>query len=384
VSVGRAGRELATVAVATDPLTTEIRSVPIPAVDPDGARLAVEGCGVCGTDWDLYRRVRGADLGPLILGHEVIGRLEALGERAATTWQAFGGGPLRVGDRVAVEEFLPCGRCRACRAGQHALCPDTDSRGAGPFLRYGTTSLERFPQLWGGFATHMALHPRSILHRVPKAIPIDQATLVVPIANGLSWIRDAARLEPGGAIVIVGTGQHALGCLIGAREAQAGVIVLAGRSRSAARLRIARELGATRTVAYDQEDLEAAVLDATGGELADVVVDVTAGDTAVPALAPRLARPLGTVVLAGGKQGRAIDGLDHDLVVRRALTIMGVRGHGSRGYEDAIGVISSGRHRLELVATHRFPLAATDEALRMVGERTDPAALHVTVVVDGT
>ena len=98
-------------AVATQPYTTELRRFPLPEPGPDDGLLRVEATAVCGTDWLIYgRESRGGRLGPLILGHEIVGRVEAIGDAAAQRW---GVAP---GRRVAVEEFLPCGACRRCRA----------------------------------------------------------------------------------------------------------------------------------------------------------------------------------------------------------------------------------------------------------------------------
>jgi threonine dehydrogenase-like Zn-dependent dehydrogenase len=103
-------------AVATGPYT-ELRDFPLPAVGPDDGLLRVEAAAICGTDWEIYgRESRGRGLGPLILGHENVGRVVALGERAAERWG------VGVGDRVAVQEFLPCGTCRLCRGGDYRLC----------------------------------------------------------------------------------------------------------------------------------------------------------------------------------------------------------------------------------------------------------------------
>src|SRR3989449_4809912 len=94
------GVRTVTAAVAVAPLRTELRRLPVPVVGPDDGLLAVDACGLCGTDWDFYTRQRGAHLGPLILGHEIVGRVAALGEDAAKRWN------ITSGDRIAVEEFL--------------------------------------------------------------------------------------------------------------------------------------------------------------------------------------------------------------------------------------------------------------------------------------
>jgi len=358
-------------AVAVEPLRTDLRDLPLPPVGPDEGLLAVEACGVCGTDWDFYTRRRGATLGPLILGHEVIGRIMALGERAAQRWG------VREGDRVAVEEFLPCGRCEFCLSGRPALCVETDSRSERPFLRYGATSTDVPPGLWGGFSEVLYLHPRALIHRLADGVSADLATLFVPISNGVRWVLTEGRLRPGGTLVVFGPGAHGLGCVIAALEAGARRVIVVGRT-AGARLEAARALGAM-TIAGGETDVVAAVREMTNGEMADVIVDLAPGATETVEAAIAVAGKGGTIILAASKHGKAIVGFMNDTVVRNELTVKGVRGRDYRSVEEALRIIRSGRYPLERVRTHRVPLAETDKALRILGERTDPSAIHVAV-----
>src|SRR3990170_2923695 len=97
IASGETGLRTVPAAVTPAPLRTELRRLPVPEIGPDEGLLAVEACGLCGTDWDFYTRRRGSHLGPLILGHEIVGRILAVGEQAARRWN------VRSGDRVAVE-----------------------------------------------------------------------------------------------------------------------------------------------------------------------------------------------------------------------------------------------------------------------------------------
>lgn len=367
-------REQAVAAVAIDTLRTELRRFPLPEVGPDDALLRIEICGICGTDWEIYRRQsRGRGLGPLILGHENVGHIAEIGDRAAARWG------VRRGDRVAVEEFLPCGRCRLCLAGHYRLCDATDSRSGRPVLRYGMTPVSVPPSLWGGFGEYLYLHPNSILHRVDASIPAELAALFIPVANGVQWVAKEGTLPLGGSVLIQGPGQHGLGCVVAARESGASTIVVAGTSRSPDRLKLARELGATHTVQSDLEDVIEVVREATEGELVDLVVDLTPGASAPVGTAIEAARKRGVIVLGGSKHGKPLDGFAHDTVVRKELLIKGVRGHDFGSVEAALKIIASGRYPLDRLCTHRFGLEQVDEALRVVGERTDPSAIHVSV-----
>jgi threonine dehydrogenase-like Zn-dependent dehydrogenase len=344
--------------------------LPRPAVGPDEGLLAVEACGLCGTDWDFYTRRRGAALGPLILGHEVVGRIVTVGERLATRWG------VRAGDRVAVEEFLPCGTCEFCRSQRPALCAATDSRSDGPFLRYGATSTEVPPGLWGGFSEVLYLHPRALVHRLPESLSPDLATLFVPVSNGVRWVTVEGHLRPGGTVVVQGPGAHGLGCVVAAREAGAGRVIVVGRS-AGPRLEAARELGAVTLEA--RSDPAEAVREATNGEMADLVIDLAPGAPETVEVAIALARKGGTVILAASKHGRPVAGFLNDLVVRNELTVKGVRGRDYESVERALRIIASGRYPLERLRTHRLPLSEADRALRIIGERADPSAIHVAV-----
>jgi threonine dehydrogenase-like Zn-dependent dehydrogenase len=361
---------MVTAAVAVAPLRTEIRDFPIPAIGPADGLLQVEACGLCGTDWEFYTRRRGANLGPLILGHEIVGRVREVGAEAARRWQ------IRAGDRVAVEEFLPCGQCEFCLSGRPALCSDTDSR-AERFLRYGATPIDVPPALWGGFSEVLYLHPHALVHTISAEVSPDLATLFVPISNGLRWVLKEGRMPPGGTVVVIGPGAHGLGCVIAAVHGGAGRIIAVGRTQGA-RLEAAEALGAIG-IASQEVDVVAAVRDVTEGAMADVIVDLAPGEPGTIETAVQLARKGGTIILTAAKHGKPVD-LHSDLIVRNEITVKGVRGRDYASVEEALEIIRSGRYPLQQLRTHEFPLDRADEALRVQGERTVPWAIHVTVV----
>ncbi|HEX3791691.1 MAG TPA: zinc-binding dehydrogenase [Pseudonocardiaceae bacterium] len=352
-------------AVATDPGTTELRQLRMPSTGPDDGMLRVEATAVSGKDWRIYQRQsRGAQLGPVILGREIVGRVAELGEWAAQRWD------VSIGDRVVVEEFLPCGVCRLCRSGAQSLCRTTNS--------YGSTPVATEPALYGGFGEYLYLHPRAMVHRVGPDVPAELATLYVPIANGIRWVVREGGLTIGQTLVVIGPGQHGLACVLAGREAGAGRIIVIGTRRDGSRLAVARALGADHTLFAD-EDPATAVADLTGGVGADVVVDLAAGEPGTVEDAIAMCAPRGSLVLAASKHGRPVTAFPHDLVVRKELRLIGVRGGDHRSVIAALELIRTGRHRLGLLATHRFPLRQTADALELAGRRADPSAIHVTV-----
>ena len=353
----------------------ELRDFPLPQLGPDDGLLRVDLCGVCGSD---YRRFRGdrADAGPdvdrqdrrllpAILGHEIVGTIAALGAQAARTWG------VREGDRVFVESSVPCQRCRACVTGRSKECRQRWSYGL-------SADLAEPPHLWGGFAQYVYLHPRVILHRLPDSLPTEAAVLVSPLSNGFQWAYTAPQLRYGDAVLVVGPGQQGLGCVAAARAAGAGLIMVSGLERDAPRLELARRLGADVTIVADRESVYERVREATGGALADVVVEVS-GSPAAQRELTRLVRRGGTIVWAGGSGRPAVE-MPMDDVVHRALTIRGVRAHDYDAIDQAIALLDRGTLPVREMTTHVVPLAEAERAVRLAGnEWPAERAIHVSL-----
>ncbi len=360
-------------AVSVAPRHTEVQALAMPAIDADAGLLKVELTGVCGSDWPYYLRYPRAK-GPLILGHETVGRIDRLGAVAA---RRFG---VKEGDRVALEEYLPCGHCRWCRAGDFRLCDATDTLNRPDSIRFGSTPISVPPALWGGYAQYQYLHPNSVFHVVPDHVPAKLATLALPLGNGVEWAVLQGGVRVGEVVVIQGPGQQGLACTVMAKEAGAGLVIVTGRGHptDAKRLALARRLGADHTIDIDAHDLLEAVADLTGGDMADLVLDCSSGGAPAVMAALQLARKRGRVIL-GGRSNQTIPDFDSDILVKKVLTVQGVRGHSYQAVELALHVISAGRHPLEAMCTHVFGLADTDRALRTVGGEGEPDAIHCAV-----
>jgi threonine dehydrogenase-like Zn-dependent dehydrogenase len=354
-------------AVAAAPGTTELREFAEPAIPADGGLLRIEAAGVCGSDVPAYRRIRE----PTILGHENVGRIEALGPVARERWG------LDAGDRVLIEEYLPCGHCAWCRSDDFRLCDATDIWLGG--VRYGTTPVSIAPALWGGFSRYQYLHPRSVLHRVPDGVPAELAALAIPLSNGFEWVMREARTAYGATVVIQGPGQQGLACVVAAKLAGAARVVISGLPSDARRLEVARLLGADDTVVADDGALERHVREVTGGRMADVVVEASSGGPPTVSAALRLARKRGTVVLCGEKHAPVSD-FDADAVVSRVLRVIGVRGHGYAAVEHALALIASQRFPLDAMCTDAFGLGEVDRAIRRLAGESGSDAIHVTVL----
>ena len=348
-------------------LKTEIREYALPEIAPDAGLLKVEAAGVCGSDWHAYN----ADRPARIMGHENVGRIYQLGPIAAQRWG------LKEGDRVALEEYLPCGHCSLCRAGEYRLCEQTEARRAGA-LRYGTTPVSQPPSLWGGYSQFQYLHPDSVFHHIPDEIPAELAALCLPLGNGIQWTYLEGGVGPGKTILIQGPGQQGLACMVAAKAAGADTILISGLNRDEPRLEVAKALGADYAINAEQEDLETRVRAITQGRGVDLSVD-TAGGTDTLVKAVRLTRKAGTVLFAAAPAATPPQFQVSDLLASR-ITLRPCRGHSFAAVELALRYIASGRFPLHCIATHRFGLNDVDLAVRSVGGDGVPGAIHVTVL----
>jgi threonine dehydrogenase-like Zn-dependent dehydrogenase len=349
--------------VQTAPHRLEPRELPLPEIGPDDGLLRVEACGICGSDVEQFEGVLPVPL-PVVPGHEPLGVIEAIGERAAARWR------VGVGDRVAVETMLPCGACGRCRSGSYHLC-------AGGRRLYSYTPLEVPPGLWGAYAEYLYLAPSAILHRVDPDIPREIAVMFNPLGAGFRWALDVGGTRPGDTVLILGPGQRGLASVIACREVGAGAIFVTGLARDAHKLALARELGADATIDVESEDLRGRVRELTGGRGADVVLEVTAFATGPVRDAIDLVRPGGTVVLAGVKGMKPVEDFVSDKIVLKEISVRGAIGVTFRAYQQAIRLIESGRVPLEKLQTHRFPLREAERAIRtLAGEFPEEKAVH--------
>jgi threonine dehydrogenase-like Zn-dependent dehydrogenase len=354
-------------AVTAKPRHTELRELPLPEVAADGGLLRVEATGICGSDWTMYHNGKP---GPRILGHEVVGTVAKLGDAARDRWG------LTEGDRVALEEYLPCGHCEYCRSGEYRSCLETDKQLPGA-IRYGYTPLAVAPGLWGGYSQYLYLHPRSVFHRVPDGVPLHVAAMALPIGNGFQWTVLDAEAGPGKTVVVQGPGQQGLGCVAAAATAGAGTIILAGLKRDAHRLAVGREFGAHHTVAVDEEPLADAVARITGGAMADIVVECSGAGPGIVNASIALLKKRGTMVLAT-RNGRIPD-FDADQLVNKQILFRGTRGHSFQAVELALAAMASKRLPLERMSSHVVGLSDLDAALRIVGGESRERSIHITV-----
>lgn len=356
--------------VLESPRTLVARDLELPEVGDDDGLLRVEACGLCGTDHEQFTGALPTGYA-FVPGHESVGIVEAVGPRAAARWG------VEAGDRVAVEVFLSCRSCVACRAGEYRRCVHHGLRDM-----YGYIPVTKSPGLWGGYAEYQYLAPDSLLLPVPAGLDPAVATVFNPLGAGIRWAVTVPGTAPGDVVAVLGPGIRGLAACAAAKDAGAGFVLVTGVGpRDDDRLRLAAGFGADLAVDVAAADPARALKDATGG-LADVVVDVTAKAPAALAQAVALARPGGTIVLAGTRGSADTPGFRPDLIVYKELRILGALGVDAPAYRAALGLLASSRYPFAELPRRRASLDPEDAAalLRSMAGEGDPPPVHGVLV----
>ena len=343
-----------------------LHEIPLPAVGADDALVRVQACGLCGTDHEQYTGELAGGFA-FVPGHETVGIIETIGPRAAQRWG------VAAEDRVAVEVFQSCRDCKACVDGEYRRC---ERHGLADM--YGFISVDRAPGLWGGYAEYQYLAPDSMVLTVPAVLDPVLATLFNPLGAGIRWGATIPGTGPGDVVAVLGPGIRGLCAAAAAKAAGAEFVMMTGLGdRDADRLALASRFGADPFTDVAVDDPVAALRDAIGG-LADVVVDVTAKAPAAFAQAIELARPAGTVVVAGTRGwGTGAPGFIPDMVVLKELGIVGALGVDATAYGAALDLLASGPYPFADLPRGCVGLDAAEELLAtMAGERDDVPPVH--------
>ena len=337
-------------AVLVGPRAFRVETVRAPAVGAGEVLVRVAGVGICGTDYRIWTGERAVRY-PLIPGHEFIGDVVAVGSRVSR---------VRPGDRVAVEPNWGCGVCDLCRSGSENLC-----------LARTAVGIDRD----GGLA-ELAVLPERACWPAPAGVPSDVLLFAEPLAVVTRAVERAAP-RPGESAAVVGAGTLGLLALQVLRTRGCQVLVVGRTDR---RLDVARELGASSTVAGAGEPVVAAARRLSGRDGVDLVVE-TAGTSAAVELAVGqvgLVRPGGRVILTGLPHEPAR--IEFFWIVRREIDIRGSMIYGEE-FGRSVSMLAAGQIRVDPLLTHRFPLDAIDAAL---AAHRDPSSIKVAVFPDGS
>ena len=331
-----------------DYLDVRIEDAPVPAVGPGEALVRALACGICSGDvvpWYIRKKA------PLVFGHEPVGEIVAVGS---------GVEHLTVGTRVFVHHHAPCLNCRACRRGEFVQCPTWRATQIVP----------------GGMAEYFLVPEVNLAHdtlAVPDHVGDEDAALVEPTACVVKSL-DRAGAVAGASVLVIGLGVMGQLHVVLARHRGARQVI--GADLVAARCERARDLGADVVIDASATDLRQALLDATDGEGAEIVIAGPATTEAIE-LGIACAAKGGTVVqFMGTPPGTSLAISTNELYFREVRLIPSYS-CGPQETRAALQLISDRIVRAEQVVTHRFPLAEAARAYQTAA--TDRTAIKTLV-----
>jgi len=206
------------------------------------------------------------------------------------------------------------------------------------------------------------------------------AGLVTPMANGVEWSLFDGGVGYDSTVLIQGPGQQGLSQTVICKQAGASLIIVTGTSKDAARMKVAKELGADYVIDVQKEDPLARIKEITAGRGVDVALDCTAGAGTLPILlgVEALKRKGGTIVVQG--EMKEFPNFPLERVTVKFITIKSARGHSYKACELALAQLASKRFALEKVTTHRFGLKDVDLAIKSVGGQGVPDVIHASLM----
>lgn len=285
-----------------------------PSPGPGEVLLRVRACGVCFHDVINRRGNLPRTRVPAILGHEVAGEVIAVGQEVSG-WS--------IGDRAATLQRLSCGKCGACRVGRPSLCK-VDARFFGE-------------EIQGGYAEMMAA-PVAGLGRVPHGTPWEvAATACCTTGTAIHCIRTRGRVQAGETVLITGaSGGVGLQAVQLARHDGARVVAVTSSERKAQALFAA---GASDVVVSPDLDFAAEVRRRTGGEGANVALEIVGSSTFVQSL--RALAPGGRLVVVGNLETASVM-LNPGLMIVKELTVLGAYATTTTELEQAFELVRAG------------------------------------------
>jgi L-iditol 2-dehydrogenase len=329
------------------PFTVEEAFVPDPL--PGGMLLKVELCGICGTDVHIFK---GQMLGvpfPLVIGHEPVCVIEALGEGEHTD---FNGRPLKVGDRVYLIGLKTCGKCYNCTiAFEPSACYNGMGYSAKPFP-------DEPPHFQGGYSQYIDIKPGFTgIFKVDVDKP-ERAIMLEPLGVGIHAV-DCAEFRVPSTVVIQGAGATALGTMIAAKEAGATKIIVIGAPQ--ARLEVAREFGADLVINIDdvkdpEERIRMVKNESWFGLGADIVFEATGVPKALLEGIAMMRNSGQFITLGHFTDNGTAEFNPFKHFTNNQITLRGVWGAAHHHLARAVYIVESGKYKLEKMVSHEVPL----------------------------
>lgn len=309
--------------VMTAPREIRFDRVPVPQPGPGQVLVKIKRIGICGSDIHVYHGKHPYTKYPVTQGHEVSGRIAAVGEGVTG---------FRVGQKVTIEPQVFCGRCHPCTHGKYNLCESLKVMG------FQTT----------GTASEYFAVDQSKIDVLPEAMDYNEGAMLEPLAVTVHAAKRAGDVK-GLNVCVLGCGPIGI-LLIQSLKAFGAAKVLA-TDVSDYRLELAKQCGADVTINTKNAEFGRAMLDAFGPDKADIIYDCAGNDITMDQ-AIQNARKGSTIILVAVYAGLAHCDLAklNDSELDLNTTMM----YRHEDYVDAIRLVGEGKIQLQPLMSKHF------------------------------
>ncbi|MFH5185355.1 zinc-dependent alcohol dehydrogenase family protein [Paenibacillus sp. TAB 01] len=321
-------------AVLHKPEDMRIEEVAVPDISEHEVLIAVQRCGICGTDPHIYRGHFPVPT-PLIQGHEFSGEVVQIGSAVTT---------VGIGDKVTADINISCGKCFYCRMGQKLFCEQITQIGV---------------HINGAFAQYVKV-PESNIYKLPADMTWEEAAYIEPLACVIRG-QERANITMGSTVAIIGAGPMGLVHAQLAKMNGASTVIMS--EMNAARIEKARSLGVDYVIDASAQDPVQAVRDLTEGRGADYVIEAVG---AIPTYqqAFQMVRRGGTLVTYGAAPAHATMEVKPFEIYSKELTIVGSYAGTYDTWVRAIQLISSKRFKPTEIISKTIPLTNIVDGLQ--------------------
>ncbi|KAL5744503.1 hypothetical protein ACOSQ2_027619 [Xanthoceras sorbifolium] len=316
--------------------TLKLQPYHLPSLGPQDVKVQIKALGICGSDVHHFKTMRCANFivkKPMVIGHECAGIIEEVGSEVKL---------LQVGDRVALEPGISCGRCSHCKNGSYNLCPEMKFFGSPPT---------------NGSLAHKVVHPANLCFKLPDNVSLEEGAMCEPLSVGVHACR-RANIGPETNVLIMGSGPIGLVTLLAARAFGAPKIAIA--DVDVQRLSIAKNLGADETiqVSTDIKDVAAEVIKIQNqmGSGIDVSFDCV-GFEKTMSTALNATRSGGKVCLIGLAKSEMTISLTP--AAAREVDVIGIFRYRNT-WPLCLDLLRTGKINVKPLITHRFGFSQKD------------------------
>ncbi|UCH61819.1 MAG: zinc-binding alcohol dehydrogenase family protein [Fidelibacterota bacterium] len=315
-----------------EPGKMELIDISKPEMGPEDVLIDIRYVGLCGTDLNTYRGKMPFVSYPLIPGHEVSGVVQEKGAQVPDT--------VAEGDKVTILPYFPCGDCPACHKGRFNTCQRNQTLGV---HRDGAlTSSIAVP--WSKVFSSCELH-------------LTELALAEPMAVGYH-ATNRGRVVPGDRVLVLGCGTIGMGATSAAVFKGATVMAV---DVNEAKLELVRKFGVEATINAATDEIEEKVVDLTGGDGADVVIEAV-GHPDTIRWAVEAASYTGRVVHIGYFK-KELPGYDINQIVVKELDVTGSR-NALNVFPEVIRMLEQGQLPFQELISARYPFSQAPEAFK--------------------